>query len=85
MDTMTPLSLKSLGIPKNRIIIWAALWTAPRFKYFLSRGLLGCNAKTEVVVWFIGGHGDTTMIPLARLTLHAEPAGEHTFERGKTG
>ena len=32
MDTMTYLSLKSLGLPKNRIIgMGGGLWTAPRF------------------------------------------------------
>jgi malate dehydrogenase len=35
-----------------------------RFKYFLSQAL-GCNAN-EVDGMVIGGHGDTTMIPLTR-------------------
>ena len=39
-----------------------------RFKYFLSQAL-GCNAN-EVEGMVIGGHGDTTMIPLARLATY---------------
>ena len=68
MDTMTYLSLKSLGIPKNRIIGMGGALDSSRFKYFLSQAL-GCNAN-EVEGMVIGGHGDTTMIPLARLATY---------------
>ncbi len=61
MDTMTYLSLKSLGLPKNRIIGMGGALDSSRFKYFLSQAL-GCNAN-EVEGMVIGGHGDTTMIP----------------------
>ena len=63
MDTMTYLSLKSLGLPKNRIIGMGGALDSSRFKYFLSQAL-GCNAN-EVEGMVIGGHGDTTMIPVA--------------------
>jgi malate dehydrogenase len=68
MDTMTYLSLKSLGIPKNRIIGMGGALDSSRFKYFLSQAL-GCNAN-EVEGMVIGGHGDTTMIPLTRFATY---------------
>ncbi|GHT35355.1 MAG: malate dehydrogenase [Prevotellaceae bacterium] len=68
MDTMTYLSLKSLGLPKNRIIGMGGALDSSRFKYFLSQKL-GANAN-EVEGIVIGGHGDTTMIPLARLATY---------------
>lgn len=68
MDTMTYLALKSLGLPKNRIIGMGGALDSSRFKYYLSQAL-GCNAN-EVEGMVIGGHGDTTMIPLARLATY---------------
>ena len=65
---MTYLSLKSLGLPKNRIIGMGGALDSSRFKYFLSQAL-GCNPN-EVEGMVIGGHGDTTMIPLARLATY---------------
>jgi malate dehydrogenase len=65
MDTMTYLALKSTGLPKNRIIGMGGTLDSSRFKYQLSRHL-GCSpADLNAVV--VGGHGDTTMIPLIRL------------------
>ncbi len=64
MDTMAYLTLKSLGLPRNRVIGMGGALDSSRFKYFLSQALL-CNAG-EVEGMVIGGHGDTTMIPLAR-------------------
>ncbi|OAV65969.1 Malate dehydrogenase [Bacteroidales bacterium Barb6XT] len=68
MDTMTYLALKSLGLPKNRIIGMGGALDSSRFKYYLSQAL-GCNAN-EVEGIVIGGHGDTTMIPLVRLAAY---------------
>ena len=68
MDTMTYLSLKSLGLPKNRIIGMGGALDSSRFKYFLTQAL-GCNAN-EVEGMVIGGHGDTTMIPLTRFATY---------------
>ena len=68
MDTMTYLSLKSLGLHKNRIIGMGGALDSSRFKYYLSQAL-GCNAN-EVEGMVIGGHGDTTMIPLARFATY---------------
>lgn len=65
MDTMTYLALKSTGLPRNRIIGMGGTLDSSRFKYQLSRHL-GCSpADLNAVV--VGGHGDTTMIPLIRL------------------
>ncbi|WP_290791367.1 malate dehydrogenase [Flavihumibacter sp. UBA7668] len=64
MDTMTYLALKATGIPKNRIIGMGGTLDSARFKYQLSQRL-GCSpADLNAVV--VGGHGDTTMIPLMR-------------------
>lgn len=64
MDTMTYLALKATGLPKNRIIGMGGTLDSSRFKYQLSQHL-GCSpADLNAVV--VGGHGDTTMIPLIR-------------------
>ncbi len=64
MDTMTYLALTSTGLPKHRIIGMGGTLDSSRFKYQLSQHL-GCSpADLNAVV--IGGHGDTTMIPLIR-------------------
>ncbi|MBS1622273.1 MAG: malate dehydrogenase [Bacteroidetes bacterium] len=65
MDTMTYLSLNSTGLPKNRIIGMGGLLDSSRFKYQLSLRL-NCN-PTDLNAIVVGGHGDTTMIPLIRL------------------
>ena len=65
MDTMTYLALKSTGLPKNRIIGMGGTLDSSRFKYQLSLHL-GCSAADLNAV-VVGGHGDTTMIPLIRL------------------
>ena len=64
MDTMTYLALQSTGLPKNRIIGMGGTLDSARFKYQLSQHL-GCSAGDLNAV-VIGGHGDTTMIPLIR-------------------
>ncbi len=68
MDTMTYLALKTLGLPKNRIIGMGGALDSSRFKYFLSQALDCCATEVEGMV--IGGHGDTTMIPLPRLATY---------------
>ena len=65
MDTMTYLALTSTGLAKNRIIGMGGALDSSRFRYQLSQHL-GCSpADLNAVV--VGGHGDTTMIPLIRL------------------
>ncbi len=65
MDTMTYLALQATGLPKNRIIGMGGTLDSARFKYQLSQ-TLGCSAGDLNAV-VVGGHGDTTMIPLIRL------------------
>ncbi len=65
MDTMTYLALTTTGITKNRIIGMGGTLDSARFKYQLSQHL-GCSAADLNAV-VVGGHGDTTMIPLIRL------------------
>ena len=64
MDTMTYLIHKISGLPKNRIIGMGGALDSARFKYFLSQALEANATEVEGIV--IGGHGDTTMIPLKR-------------------
>ncbi|MBN8782661.1 MAG: malate dehydrogenase [Terrimonas ferruginea] len=65
MDTMTYLALTATGLPKNRIIGMGGTLDSSRFKYQLSQHLGASPADLNAVV--VGGHGDTTMIPLIRL------------------
>jgi len=64
IDTMTYLIHKISGLPKNRIIGMGGALDSARFKYFLSQALEANATEVEGIV--IGGHGDTTMIPLKR-------------------
>ena len=64
MDTMTYLALQATGLPKNRIIGMGGTLDSSRFKYQLSQHLKCSQADLNALV--IGGHGDTTMIPLIR-------------------
>ena len=64
MDTMTYLALQSTGLPKNRIIGMGGTLDSARFKYQLSTALDCSPADLNAIV--IGGHGDTTMIPLIK-------------------
>ena len=65
MDTMTYLALKSTGLPKNRIIGMGGALDSSRFKTYLSLAL--DKPVNDIQGMVIGGHGDTTMIPLSRL------------------
>jgi malate dehydrogenase len=76
MDTMTYLALKASGIPKNRIIGMGGLLDSARFKGYLGLALNQPTADIQGTV--IGGHGDTTMIPLTRLaTLNGISVSNH--------
>ena len=65
MDTMTYLTLKSTGLPKNRVIGMGGALDSSRFKTYLSLAL--DRPANDIHGMVIGGHGDTTMIPLTRL------------------
>ena len=65
MDTMTYLALKATGLPKNRIIGMGGALDSSRFKTYLSLAI--DRPANDIHGMVIGGHGDTTMIPLTRL------------------
>ncbi|HLK30527.1 MAG TPA: malate dehydrogenase [Puia sp.] len=64
MDTMNYLTLKTSGLPKNKILGMGGALDSARFKYYLSQALGASPADLNAIV--IGGHGDTTMIPLIK-------------------
>jgi malate dehydrogenase len=65
MDTMTYLALKESGLPKNRIIGMGGALDSARFKTYLSLALN--RPSNDIHGMVIGGHGDTTMIPLTSI------------------
>ena len=65
MDTMTYLTHKATGLPKNRIIGMGGALDSARFKYRLSEAM-ECPAS-DVDGMVIGGHSDKGMVPLTRL------------------
>jgi len=65
MDTMTYLALKESGLAKNKIIGMGGALDSARFRTYLSIALN--KPSTDIHGMVIGGHGDTTMIPLTRL------------------
>lgn len=68
MDTMTYLTVKTSSLPANRVIGMGGTLDSARFKYYLSRAL---NVPaSELQGFVIGGHGDTTMIPLIRFATY---------------
>tara|TARA_A100001011_G_scaffold345780_1_gene381718 strand:- start:101 stop:1036 length:936 start_codon:yes stop_codon:yes gene_type:complete len=76
MDTMTYLTLKSTGLPKNRIIGMGGALDSSRFKTYLSLAL--DKPSNDIQGMVIGGHGDTTMIPLTRLaSYNGTPVSQH--------
>lgn len=64
MDTMTYLTMTTSGVSTNKIIGMGGILDSSRFKYYLSQALNCSPNDLNAVV--IGGHGDTTMIPLIR-------------------
>ena len=65
MDTMTYLVNKSFNIPRNRIIGMGGILDSSRFKTYISKSTNYNQLDIDAMV--IGGHGDTTMIPLTSL------------------
>ena len=68
MDTMTYLTLNSTGLSKNRVIGMGGALDSSRFKNYLSVALN--RPANDIQGMVIGGHGDTTMIPLTRLATY---------------
>jgi len=65
MDTMTYLINKSFNIPKNKIIGMGGILDSSRFKTYISLATKFSQHQIDAMV--IGGHGDTTMIPLTSI------------------
>ena len=76
MDTMTYLTLKATGLPKNCVIGMGGALDSSRFKTYLSLAL--DKPANDIQGMVIGGHGDTTMIPLTRLaSYNGTPVSQH--------
>ena len=65
MDTMTYLTHKVTGLPKNRIIGMGGALDSARFKYRLAEAM-DCPIS-DVDGMVVGGHSDKGMLPLTRL------------------
>ncbi len=65
MDTMTYLALKSNELENNKVIGMGGALDSSRFKTYISKALN--KPQSDIHAMVIGGHGDTTMIPLIRL------------------
>jgi malate dehydrogenase len=64
MDTMTYLTVAKNKLPKNKVIGMGGILDSNRFVYYLRTAL--DSPASDVAGMVIGGHGDTTMIPLIR-------------------
>lgn len=62
MDTMTYLAQKVSGLPSNRVFGMGGALDSSRFRGYLAKAIGACVNDIDGMV--IGGHGDTTMIPL---------------------
>ena len=69
MDTMTYLTVTSTGIDRHRVIGMGGALDSSRFKTYLSMAL-GNASLNDIEATVIGGHGDTTMIPLTRFATY---------------
>jgi malate dehydrogenase len=68
MDTMTYLTYKiaaEMGISKKKVIGMGGALDSARFRYRLAEAME--VAQSDLSGMVIGGHGDTTMIPLTRM------------------
>ena len=80
MDTMTYLALKKSGLPKNQIFGMGGALDSARFKCYLSKALKANSNEIEGMV--IGGHGDTTMIPLvSKATVNGVPVSQFASKK----
>lgn len=68
MDPMTYLTLKKNNLPKTQVVGMGGQLDSSRFTYYLAKALNCPMSDVECMV--IGGHGDTTMIPLIRFATY---------------
>lgn len=69
MDTMTYLTMKATGLPRNKVMGLGGMLDSARFKYYITEALRneGIDASlTDVEGMVIGGHNDKTMVPLIK-------------------
>ena len=72
MDALTYLAFKHAGVPRSRVIGMGGALDSSRFKCYLAKAT-GANIN-NVDGMVIGGHGDTTMIPLlSKATVNGVP------------
>ena len=68
MDTMTYLTFKESGLSKHRVIGMGGALDSARFRTYLSLAVE--RPSNDIHGMVVGGHGDTTMIPLTRLATY---------------
>lgn len=68
MDPMTYLTLKKNNLPKHQVVGMGGQLDSSRFTYYLAQAI-GCP-MSDIECMVIGGHGDTTMIPLIRFATY---------------
>ena len=68
MDTMTYLTFKESGLSKHKVIGMGGALDSARFRTYLSLAVE--RPSNDIHGMVIGGHGDTTMIPLTRLATY---------------
>ena len=77
MDTMTQMVVNYLGVENaNRVIGMGGMLDSARFKYNILMKLYNRigYGKYDIAAKVIGGHGDTTMIPLVdKATVNGKP------------
>ncbi len=66
MDAMCHAALDESGFPRERVIGQGGMLDSARYRTFLSREL-GVSAR-DVHAYVLGGHTDTTMVPLVSTT-----------------
>ncbi len=63
VDSMTYLTYKYLSISPNKVIGMGGALDSARFRYYIRKALcLDYNSEIDAIV--VGGHGDTTMVPI---------------------
>ena len=68
MDSMCYLASKISGLPRNRVLGLGGALDSSRFKYYLNEAMNVNPMDIQATV--IGGHGDTTMVPLVSLATY---------------
>ena len=81
MDPMCYLAAKISGLPHNKVLGLGGALDSARFKYYLSEAMHVNPNDIEAVV--IGGHGDTTMVPLVSLATCKGTPVTHILQKEK--